>query len=293
MSVILLRRWHLALAVALGALLSSLLWSLWGVEDPVVGLVSVVTSPSHKATLRRKAVLFGDSHTEFAFATFAGQAGWAGLLQRHFRRKVDISNCGFGGYTTRSGLAILPLIFPPRERGEEPLLFATVFFGSNDAAGDGQVPNLHQHVPLAEYKGNLRRIIKHIRHVGCEHIIVMGPAPVDSYRRPDRSNAAVAKYAATARKVAEEEGTIFVDPFAELNKDEEWNTSYTYDGLHMNGPGNAVLFNAILQAFPVQVEDLEWDLPLWRQMPPVTTLEEVKEAVEGKLEYRCRALHCQ
>ena len=46
-----------------------------------------------------------------------------------------------------------------------PPALVTIFFGANDAALPDR-SSARQHVPLLEYKENLKRIVEHIR-VGC------------------------------------------------------------------------------------------------------------------------------
>ena len=74
-------------------------------------------------------------------------------------------NRGFSGYNTKMGLDLLPSIFPPtakvKSSGGSGILFATVFFGANDAS----LPGERQHVPLEEYGKNLEKIIAGIRYV--------------------------------------------------------------------------------------------------------------------------------
>ena len=43
-----------------------------------------------------------------------------------------------------------------------PPVAATVFFGANDAALKGRTSE-NQHVPLEEYKENLRKIVRHLK----------------------------------------------------------------------------------------------------------------------------------
>lgn len=62
-----------------------------------------------------------------------------------------------------------PPQYTPAQGRPAPLL-ATVFLGANDAAlPDRQ--SRRQHVPVPEYRGNLRRIVQHVRTAGS------GPPP--------------------------------------------------------------------------------------------------------------------
>lgn len=69
---------------------------------------------------------------------------------------------GYRGYNTRWALKVLEKVFPVShgsDRGTETAPIAlTIFFGANDAC----LPNrcyVFQHVPLHEYKDNLRSIV--------------------------------------------------------------------------------------------------------------------------------------
>lgn len=121
--------------------------------------------------IRPAIVLFGDSITQQGFGWTGAAAGWASLLARDYSRRADVLNRGFSGYSTRMALDLLPGIFPGAgagaggrapdvTRGE--VLFATVFFGANDAA----LPGERQHVPPEEYARNLRLIVEHVRGSG-------------------------------------------------------------------------------------------------------------------------------
>lgn len=63
---------------------------------------------------------------------------------------------GYSGYNTRWVLKMLERVFPASQEIDPIAL--TVFFGANDAC----LPNRYsafQHVPLSEYKENLRTIV--------------------------------------------------------------------------------------------------------------------------------------
>ena len=118
--------------------------------------------------IRPAIVLFGDSITQQGFG-MDGNIGWASLLSSDYSRRADVLNRGFSGYNTRMGLDLLPSILSPaiatttknNNGGGSGILFATVFFGANDAS----LPGERQHVPVEEYGRNLEKIISHIRYV--------------------------------------------------------------------------------------------------------------------------------
>lgn len=114
--------------------------------------------------IRQAIVLFGDSITQQGFGV-DGNIGWTSLLASHYSRRADVLNRGFSGYNTKMGLDLLPSIFPlaakAKSSGGSGMLFATVFFGANDAS----LPGERQHIPLEEYGKNLEKIIYGIRYV--------------------------------------------------------------------------------------------------------------------------------
>lgn len=71
--------------------------------------------------------------------------------------KVDVMLRGYSGYNTRWALKVIHRVFPAVE-SEEPPLAVTVFFGANDASLPDRSSSF-QHVPLDEYKQNLRSIV--------------------------------------------------------------------------------------------------------------------------------------
>lgn len=64
---------------------------------------------------------------------------------------------GLSGYNTRWALKVLDRAMEGAADGGADPAAVTVFFGANDASLPDQV-QAHQHVPLGEYKDNLRAI---------------------------------------------------------------------------------------------------------------------------------------
>lgn len=89
---------------------------------------------------------------------------------------MDIVARGYSGYNTRWALRVLDRVFPAEtevDGGGVPLA-VTVFFGANDACLHDRCCAF-QHVPLPEYKQNLRSIVSYlkvylfliVRHMAC------------------------------------------------------------------------------------------------------------------------------
>jgi hypothetical protein len=100
--------------------------------------------------MRPSIVLFGDSITEEAF----GEGGWGASLANHYSRSADVVLRGYSGYNPRWAAGVATRAVASIAG---PVSAVAVFFGANDAALPDRASAL-QHVPLAEYKDNLRAI---------------------------------------------------------------------------------------------------------------------------------------
>jgi len=106
--------------------------------------------------VRPQVVLFGDSITEQSFRP----GGWGAAVADTYSRKADVVVRGYSGYNTRWALFLMHHIFPLD--GIAPPLATTIFFGANDAALLGRTSE-RQHVPVSEYKENLKNIVNHLK----------------------------------------------------------------------------------------------------------------------------------
>jgi lysophospholipase L1-like esterase len=121
------------------------------------------------------------------------------LLAARFQRRADILNRGLSGYNTRMALQTVNWVLdsPALHSETAPPLFATLFFGANDAA-DAKL-NPKQHVPLAEYTANLAKLLATMRAgLGAQvPIVVISPGALNELqyldsirsREPDASKA--------------------------------------------------------------------------------------------------------
>eukprot|EP00729_Bicosta_minor_P019766 gene19766-14296_t len=200
-------------------------------------------------------VLFGDSITQGAWSAGDGP-GWAAMLAERYVRRADIINRGYSGYTTRWALQQLPHDFPAAT--PNPAALVTVFLGANDSALEGLNPR--QHVPLDEYRKNLKTIIEHIQATGAKAIT---PPPVnadgwkafmqtrDATQQGDRDNSVTAQYAEAAKSVAAELGCGAVDLWTTMQEARQapesgWHT-FLSDGLHLTAAGNAFVFERLVE----------------------------------------------
>ncbi|XP_011071876.1 GDSL esterase/lipase At5g62930 isoform X2 [Sesamum indicum] len=236
--------------------------------------------------MRPQIVLFGDSITQQSFRS----GGWGAALADIYSRKVDVVLRGYGGYNTRWALLMLNQIFPlepelyfqvcscQHQTGSaKPPVAVTIFFGANDAArleGTGK----RQHVPVEEYKDNLRKIVQHIKSGSPNTLVILiTPPPIDvegrrEYARslygdkasetPDRTNEATGVYAKQCVTLANELGLPSVDVWSKMQETEGWQKKFLSDGLHLTPEGNAVVFSEVVKIFDeAGFSDLPYDFP--------------------------------
>ncbi|XP_021907709.1 GDSL esterase/lipase At5g45920 isoform X1 [Carica papaya] len=232
--------------------------------------------------MRPKIYLFGDSITEESF----GDSGWGASLAHHFSRSVDVMLRGYSGYNTRWALKVIHRVFPAVE-SEEPPLAVTVFFGANDASLPDRSSSF-QHVPLDEYKQNLRSIVFILKsRWPTTSILLITPPPIDEDGRlrypfiedptglPERTNEAAGAYAKACSAVASECGIPVIDLWSKMQKFPGWQKSCLSDGLHLTRTGNRIVFDEVVEALRGQglsAEKLPVDLPLLAEIDPLDSL---------------------
>ncbi|CAI7924608.1 unnamed protein product, partial [Closterium sp. NIES-54] len=153
---------------------------------------------------------------------------------------VDVVLRGYSGYNTRWALFLLPKLFPKGDTSIPPPALVTVFFGANDAALPGRTSG-KQHVPIPEFKENLRVIVTHLQSLGPNvHVVLITPPPVDEAGRmefakamygeqcmkePERTNEVTGKYAAAVGEVAEACGGVpVIDLWTVLQQQPTWHS---------------------------------------------------------------------
>ncbi|TQD95692.1 hypothetical protein C1H46_018636 [Malus baccata] len=168
--------------------------------------------------MRPEIVLFGDSITQQSFRP----GGWGAALADSYSRKADVKVRGYGGYNTRWALFLLQHLFPLDSK--KPPAAATIFFGANDAAVLGRTGE-RQHVPVEEYKENLRKIVLHLKECSPTILIVLiTPPPVD----------------------------------------EDGRNEFARDGLHLTPEGNAVVHQEVVKVFSeawLSAAEMPYDFP--------------------------------
>ena len=215
-------------------------------------------------------VLFGDSITQQSFSP----GGWGARLADHFVRRADVQNRGYSGYNTRWALQLLDKLFPPAAEGvaTAPCL-VTVFFGANDAALPDQ-GSARQHVPLAEYKDNLRAIVAAVRAAGgaSSRMVLMTPPPVHEGQRlewqvarygsdatgvAERTDEAAAAYGTAVRELARELSLPCLDVRAAMLGEGAvaWPAMLS-DGLHLSAAGSAFVFDKLIDLVNTRYPEL-------------------------------------
>ncbi|PWA82465.1 SGNH hydrolase-type esterase superfamily protein [Artemisia annua] len=229
---------------------------------------------------RPSIVLFGDSITEQSYR----YGGWGASLTDTYSRKADIVVRGYGGYTTRWALFLLHHIFPLSST--TPPVAATVFLGANDASLPGSTWE-RLHVPLEEYKENLRKIVRHLKECSPTMLIVLiTPPPTDEEGRlefaksmygekamklPERTNEVTGDYANGCVEVAKEFGVSSVNLWSRMQETQGWQKKFLSDGLHLTPDGNKVVFEEVLTVFNgawLSAPDMPYDFPQYSEIDP-------------------------
>ncbi|KAF2162824.1 hypothetical protein M409DRAFT_68820 [Zasmidium cellare ATCC 36951] len=240
-------------------------------------------------------LLLGDSITQQSFCQDRG-FGLGAALSDAYVRRLDVVNRGLSGYNTRMALQVLPQVIPPPEQAK--LRFVTFLFGSNDARLPNTPPDVpQQHVPLEEYKKNMRALVTHpkiLAHQGVRRILIT-PPPIDERRCgendfvhdiPVRKAKDTAKYAQAVRELGKELGLQVLDLWTAMihragGKESDSEPvgsidvplhevlrSFVRDGLHLSPEGYRVLFDELLalieRVWPDQMPvKLPFVLPQW------------------------------
>ncbi|XP_048138641.1 GDSL esterase/lipase At5g62930 isoform X2 [Rhodamnia argentea] len=217
--------------------------------------------------MRPAIVLFGDSITQGSFRP----GGWGAALADTYSRKADVVLRGYGGYNTRWALFLLHHIFPLDS--SKPPVATTIFFGANDAALSGRLSE-RQHVPVDEYKENLKKIVHHLKKWSPTMLIVLiTPPPVhvegrDEYASarelPERTNDVTGTYAQQCVQLADELGVRTIDVWSKMQETEGWQKKFLSDGLHLTPEGNAVVYQEVIRVFSeawLCAEEMPYDFP--------------------------------
>eukprot|EP00903_Cladosiphon_okamuranus_P008868 g8490.t1 len=230
-----------------------------------VPILSKAPGKKHREAVRPRVICFGDSLTQFGFDP--ERLGWLALLAHWWERRFDVVNRGYSGYNTRWLLPLVDRLFVPG--GDAPVKLVTVFLGANDCV----LPENAQHVPLEEYKANLRQMVAHIRAVHPDaRVMFITPPPIHERkwmehrvlkaREMDRQQEVTMSYATACAEVGEDIGVKVVNAYQLMGSgDQALADGYLHDGVHFTAAGNRKLFEGvkteILRSFPELDPELE------------------------------------
>jgi len=192
---------------------------------------------------RLTVVAFGDSITQQGFNVEFG--GWIALMADKWPQQTDFLNRGHSGHTTRHALELM------RQGVLGNPNVVVVFFGANDAC----LPSVEHHVPLEEYRANLKTIVKTLQ-VKSKVILVTPPPPYlpDLIKRnmekgktitADRNVEFTEKYQNVVLDIGKELNLPVADLFSALVNDPK---AHLRDGLHLNALGNRELYQLMIGA---------------------------------------------
>eukprot|EP00527_Entomoneis_sp_CCMP2396_P008894 CAMPEP_0198145478 /NCGR_PEP_ID=MMETSP1443-20131203/23782_1 /TAXON_ID=186043 /ORGANISM="Entomoneis sp., Strain CCMP2396" /LENGTH=287 /DNA_ID=CAMNT_0043809143 /DNA_START=51 /DNA_END=914 /DNA_ORIENTATION=- len=207
-------------------------------------------------TSRAKILLQGDSLTQLCWE------GWGAHLANVYQRRADVVARGYGGYNTRM---YLRLPFDPTLTNGDVAL-AVLFLGANDSG----LPELaaHHHVPIPEYKANLKILIERLRdqyklRQNNNHILLISPTPVHHEQRfkyqkvryGDKATGVLERtlentqnYVIACQEVAKEEDLPFLNLYQTMLDDgDDWGR-FLNDGLHFSAAGHEFVGKAVVKA---------------------------------------------
>jgi len=218
----------------------------------VVGMIAYEYAMLHRDNSRKMVpalypplVCVGDSHTVFGF-----QAGWAARM-KHDRNMIEVAATGANTQQmlTRDYKA-------PTESWE-----LLIFLGSNDAVVDSAARRGERvGLDLDAYRRNIVQLVGNGRNKNASRVLIVTPPPV----RPDKYNAVMGRVTVDAKRVA-----TFADAIREIAKERDYCTVVDLhkalsdhpqryirdDGIHLNGEGEDVLYQLIIDAEGTQPKE--------------------------------------
>ncbi|KAK1931132.1 GDSL esterase/lipase [Phytophthora citrophthora] len=239
----------------------------------VVACLIITLADSNPSNIRPVILLTGDSHTQKG--TNPAKSGWVTLLENRYVMTADVVTRGLPGYNTKW---FVKYVAPTIEREIQKDIYSTpslitIWFGSNDAALSNGTSST-THVPIEDYKANLKEIVSHFWTAApTARILLITPPHINDTARAelsaeqngtiDRTNAMAKEYARACVETAEEIDVPVLDLNSFFNNMSEVtrNGLLQSDGLHLNALGNIMvdeqLRNKIDEEFTKLEESLE------------------------------------
>ncbi|KAK7395112.1 hypothetical protein VNO78_15654 [Psophocarpus tetragonolobus] len=217
------------------------------------------------ASSRPRFVLFGSSIVQYSY-----YEGWGATLSHLYARKADIVLRGYTGWNSRRALQVLDKIFP-KDAKEQPSL-VIVYFGGNDSTLP-QPSGFGPHVPLEEYKQNIRKIAIHMKCLPKTRTIFLTTPPINEAQILDnsdpqgqkvRTNEACRIYAEACLEVCCEMNVKAIDLWSAIQKRDDWKDVCFIDGIHLTNEGSKMVTKEILKV----LKEAEWKPSIyWKSMP--------------------------
>ncbi|KAL0916450.1 hypothetical protein M5K25_013967 [Dendrobium thyrsiflorum] len=217
---------------------------------------------------RPQFVLFGSSIVQYSFSN----GGWGAILTDIYARKADIIMRGYIGWNSRRAIQVLDKIFP-KDASVQPSLII-VYFGGNDSIGP-YPSGLGPHVPLPEYKENMRKIADHLKNLSENtHVIFLSCPPLNEEKLLQststalseivRTNATCRLYSEACIQVCEEMNLKVIDLWTAFQERDDWADTCFTDGLHFSSEGSKIVVEQILKV----LKEADWNPSLhWKFMP--------------------------
>lgn len=218
--------------------------------------------------VRPQIVLFGSSIVQLSYS----DEGWGSILTNLYSRKADIILRGYCGWNSRRAVQVLDTIFP-KNAVEQPSL-VIVYFGGNDSIHP-HPSGLGPHVPLEEYRENMKKIIIHLKSLSKKtRIILLSSPPVNEAQIHEtfsnilgplkRTNESCRLYSEACLELCHEMNVKAIDLWSALQQRDDWSDVCFTDGIHLSHEGSKIVVKEILKV----LEDADWNPNLhWKSMP--------------------------
>lgn len=220
-------------------------------------LTTTVTALLKNETSRPVVVCLGDSVTH--------GVGRSGVREREtYPRALEsllagkepqswVVNAGLGGENTRQALQRFSRVFGALHRVDA----VAIMYGLNDASliDPGPTERSEPRIPLAEYRENLRALVRETRRQGAR-VVLCTPNPMTPaypharrgrYATAPEINFVLKDYAAAVREVAREERVDLVDVYELFRSTPAWEALLP-DGIHPNATGLDMIARAVRRA---------------------------------------------
>jgi lysophospholipase L1-like esterase len=181
----------------------------------------------------KKIVALGDSNTQKGFDN------WLSLLSDKLKRKCDVFNRGFNGYTTRTIRQILPDIVNEFLSRSMTISAIIILLGTNDSSS-----NRIQHVPLDEFADNYQWIIDYLVNIGIEktNIVMMTPPKLQNMLYSGAyTEKSLKQYASKVKEIAIRNQMLCFDLLGLIESSPIDFNQYLSDGLHFSKLGGEFL----------------------------------------------------